>query len=80
LVICFAFYGFVGTRVSVGTGQTTLFVFALMLGALLTMSKNWFASGIMLGFALSKYSVALPVFLFMLYEQKYRAIGTNLIL
>lgn len=79
LLICFAFYGLLGTRVTIGNGQTTLFVFALMLGTLLAMGKNWLASGIMLGFALSKYSLALPVFLFSLYKQKYRTIGTSLL-
>jgi len=56
-------------------GQTTLIVFALMLGALLTMDLSWLLSGVLLGFALSKYSVALPALLFLLMRRKYRVVA-----
>jgi hypothetical protein len=78
LLICFAFYGLQGTRIANWTGQTTLFVFSLMLGTLLTLEKNWLVPGVMLGFALSKYSLALPVFIFVLCRQKYRVVGASL--
>ncbi|CAN5378169.1 hypothetical protein BH10CHL1_BH10CHL1_09180 [soil metagenome] len=77
--ICLAFYIFSGTRVAVWTGQTTLLVFLLMVGALLLLNKHRLVAGILLGFALSKYSLALPIFLFVLYQRKYWVAAISLI-
>lgn len=78
LLVFLTFFGLIGTRNTAQHGQVTFLVFALMLGSLLTVDKNWLASGMMLGLAISKYSLALPVFLFFLYERKYRIIATSL--
>jgi len=59
-------------------GQTTLFVFALMLVALAMADKNWALSGLALGIALSKYSLALPVFIFLLLRRRYAVVGVSL--
>lgn len=79
LLTALAFYAMTGTRRALDTGQTTLLVLTLMVGTLLLARKNWPIAGIMLGIALSKYSVALPLFLFFIYKRHFRLIITSLI-
>jgi hypothetical protein len=74
-----SYYVLSGTRIALWMGQTTLVVFALMLGALLTMSQSWLISGALLGLALSKFSVALPVLVFALFRRKYRVLAVSAI-
>jgi len=73
--LCFGlmFVGLFGTRNIGGNGQTSFLIFAAMLAAVLA-ERRWFLSGLMLGVAMSKYSLALPVFLLFLLERKYREI------
>lgn len=81
LLLALIVYTFGSIRASVEIGQSTLVVFTLMLGSLILRS-NWLASGILLGFALSKYSLALPVVLFLILELRSRnilIIGTALL-
>ena len=59
------FLSLAGTRMALWTGQTTLLVFALMLGALIWRARNGWVAVAMLGVALCKYSLALPVFLWL---------------
>ncbi len=79
LFIWLAFFVLQGTRISIWTGQTTLFVFTLMLLALLTADKKWWLSGLFLGIALAKYSLALPLFLFLLYKRRYAVVVVGLL-
>jgi hypothetical protein len=67
-----SFYALKGTRAALGTGQTTLLVLTLMLLCLLTWERSWLLAGLFLGIALSKYSIALPLFLYALFRRKYR--------
>jgi len=78
LIIVFSFWSLLATRMAVITGQTTLVVFALMLLTLMTMNKNWVLSGIALGIALSKYSLSMPVLLFLLFKRKSNVIALAL--
>jgi hypothetical protein len=71
LLIFFVFFILQGTRIANWVGQTTLLVFFLMLSALLVAGKNKFLAGVLLGMALSKYSLAISVFLFLLLEREY---------
>jgi hypothetical protein len=73
LLFIFIFIGLFGTRNIAGNGQTSLFVFAAMLLAILA-EHHWLYAGIDLGFALSKYSLALPLLILFLIERKYRQI------
>lgn len=73
IILALAFYGLLASRNAIGNGQTTMLVFLLMLGTLL-VSSNPLASGLMLGLALSKYSLALPVAVFLLFKRKFRAL------
>jgi hypothetical protein len=79
LLAVLAFYAMTSTRRALDTGQTTLLILSFMVGALLLARKNWAIAGIMLGIALSKYSVALPVFLFFFYQRQFRLLITALI-
>ncbi len=76
LLIFFIFFDMSATRIAIENGQTTLFVFALMIMALLLADRSWLAAGFLLGLALSKYSIALPAALFLLYRRKYLLLVT----
>ena len=78
LLLFFVFFSFLGTRNAIGNGQTTLLVFAMMIGALLTMDGNCLLPGVLLGIALSKYSVAVPVLFLALYRRKYWVVIVSL--
>ena len=60
-------------------GQTTLLIFVCMLVALNWSDSSSAIAGLFLGIALSKYSLAFPLFLFLLYKKKYLAIGISLL-
>ncbi len=77
--IFLAFFCLQGTRLSIWTGQTTLPVFALMVLTLLALDKNPVLSGTFLGVALAKYSLALPLVLFLFYKRRYAVIGVALV-
>ena len=79
LLTCLIFYALKGTRAALGTGQTTIFVLTLMILALAIKEKSWLVSGLFLGIALSKYSIALPVFLFFLYKRQFKILGVSLL-
>ena len=68
LIIFAIAFAFGSTRGSVMIGQTSLIVFSLLLGSLILREHHWLISGILMGIALSKYSLALPFVLFMLLE------------
>ncbi|MCS6888096.1 MAG: DUF2029 domain-containing protein [Chloroflexus sp.] len=52
------------------TGQTSLIVGLLMFSTILLADRNRLAAGLALGIALSKYSLSLPVFLFLWLKRK----------
>jgi hypothetical protein len=79
LLTSLIFYAMTSTRRALDTGQTTLLIVSLMVGALLLARKNWAVAGILLGIAMSKYSVTLPLFLFFLYQRQFRLIVTSLV-
>lgn len=72
-ILVLVFLSLKSTRAAISTGQTTLLVFTLMLSVVLLWRKErWLLSGVCLGVALSKYSLALPVFLYALYKRRWR--------
>jgi len=79
LLIFFVFFILQGTRIANWVGQTTLLVFFFMLTALLVTRKNEFLAGILLGIALSKYSLAISVFLFLLLKREYLILIISLV-
>ncbi len=74
ILIFLVYFDLSATRIAIENGQTTLLVFLLMLITLLSMERSWFGSGLSLGVALSKYSLSLPVFLFLIYKKKFEAL------
>lgn len=70
-----SFYAMKGTRVAAATGQTSLLVFCLMVVTLLLRQRAWLWAGVALGLALGKYSLSLPVVLFLLLEKQWRVIA-----
>lgn len=77
-VICLSFYGFQGVPTAISVGQTTFLVIALMLGTLLALRKGWLLPGLLLGVALSKYTLAVPVLLLVLFWRRWRVAATAL--
>ena len=69
--IFLVYFDLSATRIAIENGQTTLVVFFLMLLAILYSERSWKIAGSVLGIALSKYSLSLPVFLFFLYKKKF---------
>lgn len=78
LLFCLVFYAFSGTRVAVWLGQTSLLVLALMILSLAAARRSWLIAGLLLGFALSKYSLALPLLLYFIYARQWRVVVTGL--
>ena len=70
LAIYLALWGLLATSSAIGNGQTTFLIFALSLFSILAAPKHWLIAGIALGIALSKYSLSLPFFIFILMFQK----------
>ena len=80
LIIILAFYGMLGPRMAVAQGQTSPLVFLLMLSTLLWVRKQhrWLP-GVALGIALSKFSVAIPLFLLLVHKRKWSVIAIGLL-
>jgi len=74
VLIFLAYFDLSATRIAIENGQTTLLVFLLMLVALYYAKRSWRIAGLALGVALSKYSVSLPVFLFLLYKKNFKVL------
>jgi hypothetical protein len=70
--ILLVYFDFSATRIAIENGQTTLFVFLLMMVSLIFSKRAWYISGIALGLALSKYSLSIPIFLFFIYKREIR--------
>lgn len=74
-----AFVGLTSTRYAGSSGQTTFLVLLLALGSIHYSKNRPFASGILLGIALSKYSLSIGFFLYLLlFERNYRTTLTAL--
>jgi hypothetical protein len=74
VLIFLAYFDLSATRIAIENGQTTLLVFLLMILALMYANRSWGVAGLALGVALSKYSLSLPVFLFLLYKRNFKVL------
>lgn len=72
LFIYLAIFSFTSTRVAAWLGQTTFLVLVLLLLAFHLRERRPWLAGILLGLALSKYSLALPLVLFLVWGGKRR--------
>ncbi|MGE5374451.1 MAG: glycosyltransferase family 87 protein [Bacteroidota bacterium] len=73
-LIFLIYFDFSATRIAIENGQTTLLVFLLMMVALIFSKRAWYISGLALGLALSKYSLSIPIFLFLLYKRNFKVL------
>ena len=51
-----------------------------MIVTLLLRQRYWFWAGVALGIALGKYSLALPVVIFLLFEKRFRVIAVAIVI
>ena len=73
------FLGLTATRYAASSGQTTFLVFVLSLGSIYLSKNRPIAAGILLGIALSKYSLSIGFFLYLLiFERNYKTTLTAL--
>lgn len=70
LLTFLVFFGMTSTRVAVWIGQTTFLIFDLMLAAMILSRSRRLWSGVLLGFALSKYSLSLGAPLALVWEKR----------
>ena len=77
LIFCFILLGMTSTRYALSSGQATLLVLFLTIGALSLSKTHPLWAGFLLGLALSKYSLSTGFFLyFFFFERNYKLIGT----
>lgn len=75
-MVALAFYGWSAVRNALYLGQTALPVFVLMVSAVaLSAGQRPVLAGLVLGVALSKYSLALPILLLFGLRRRWREIG-----
>ena len=75
LALLLALIGLTSTRYAASSGQITFLILDLMLAAILLADRKPWVSGVLLGLALSKYSLAIGIlFLFVFIEPKLRII------
>ena len=68
-------------RVTLRMGQNTLIVMALLLAALLARQrKHPLLAGLLLGLSLSKYSLTLPFFLYVLWRREWKVAASAVVL
>ncbi|MCO6450495.1 MAG: DUF2029 domain-containing protein [Caldilineales bacterium] len=74
LAIYLIFLSMMATRVAVSNGQTTLFVFACILGCLLLTQDRPIWAGILLGLAMTKPTLTMPLVLLLLFTWRWRVL------
>ena len=67
------------TRNAIGLGQNSLPVVVAMLAVLYWQDRHELLAGILFGLALSKYSLALPLLVYLLYRRKVRILATGVL-
>ena len=76
VMMALVFYGLPGTRAAVVTGQTgVLAIFLALLTLRLVQKKHIWWAGLALGIALSKFTVAIPFFIFLMYKRKWTTLA-----
>ncbi len=78
-LIVLIFYCMLPVRNGIGNGQVTTLTFFLMLVALAVYEDHKLVAGIALGFAMGRFSMAVPVFLWMIYKRQWTVLGLVLL-
>lgn len=73
-LVAVSFYAMKGPRVALSNGQPSITIFFLMFVTLLLRQSHWLWAGLAFGVALSKYSIALPIGVFLLFERRFRVL------
>jgi hypothetical protein len=79
VLIFFVLISLVATRDAIRFGQTTIIVLACMFISIILVKKHSFLSGVLLGIALSKYSLSFPVLFLFVYKRWYTPIGISIV-
>lgn len=73
ILLTLVFIGFTSTRYALSSGQLSFLVFGMLLASALLLSRRPWLAGILLGVALSKYSLSLGFFIYyLLFERRLR--------
>jgi len=76
VMMVLVFYGMPSTRAAVVTGQTgVVAIFLVLLTLMLVRSDRRWLGGLALGIALSKFSVGIPLLIFLLYKRKWATLA-----
>ena len=74
LLLMSLFFSLISTRQVFELGQTSLIVAVFMWLSFLVLSRNEIFSGILLGIAFSKFTLALPMIFYFVYKKKIWAL------
>lgn len=81
LYLAALFLSWAPLRVTLRNGQITLFITALLLGALLARrNKKQIIAGLLLGLALIKYSLSFPFFLYAVWRREWKLVAASLLI
>jgi hypothetical protein len=79
-MMALVYYGLPGTRASIVTGQTSVItIFLILLTLWLLRNNRKLLGGLALGVSLSKFSVSIPLFLFLIYKRGWRTLAVSLL-
>ena len=70
-LIAFGFYASKAFRSALLVGQPSILVFCLMIVTLLLRQSHWMWAGLALGMAFGKYSLSLPIVVFLMLEKRF---------
>ena len=80
MMLALVYYGLPGTRAAIVTGQTSVItIFLVLLTLWLLRSNRKLLGGLALGIALSKFSVSIPLFLFLIYKRSWPTLAVGLL-
>lgn len=79
ILVALMFYGLTGTSIAIRAGQPTILVLFLMLLTLVFVKRGRkILPGLILGLALSKLNLSLPIVLFLLYKRNWSVVITGI--
>jgi hypothetical protein len=74
LLLLLLLLSFISTREAIETGQSTIIVLGLVLLSVALVDRNEILGGILLGVALSKFTLTFPAVLVLLYRRRFLAV------